>query len=217
MHARTLIVAAVMTGIWAAACSKPTSENSKSNETGAAQSAPEIFLVDRAGTDTPLVSELEVGRDPKLALVGPAERKVPEPRARRNVSAAASSSHVHAAVPTAELVPEMGRTSIALASAPENLPAASMPATPAGEVYGSGGDGVAPLPAEGNRGPVIIIRGGRGGPLDDCAIHGRGGHGGPGIAINRSVPGFGGGAMVNERAPRLGGSGRSGFPRGGIR
>jgi len=58
-------------------------------------------------------------------------------------------------------------------------------------------------PAGGSRGPAIIIRGGMGGPLDDCDLHRRRG-GGVGIAINRSLPSFGSSGEI----------GRTSYPAG---
>ena len=211
MRARILIVAALMAGVWAAARFKPTSENSRHLDNDATGRPGEVLRVNAPGSDDPVVSDLEARPTAELALVRPVERKTVAPRAPRR----AGEAKPDPATLVAALVPEMRATTTSRAEAPLHLAQAPLPASPTPGEGRSGGDG-ADQPADGGRGPAIIIRGG-GSARDPCALHGPRTRG-PGIAINTTLPPLGGGVLVNDRAPRgRGGSARIGMSRGGIR
>lgn len=218
MRARILIVAALMVGVWAAARFKRTSENGRNIDRDAA-GAREILPMDAPGSDVPVVSDIEARNPAELALVRPVKRRATpvagEATAR---SADAGATHDLTTVAAAALVPEMSTTTTSMAEAPLQLAQAPLPVAPTpGEGRRSGGDGADHQPADGSRGPAIIIRGGIGSPNDPCARHGPRILG-PGIAINRALPPVGGGILVNDRAPRgRGGTARIGMSRGGIR
>jgi hypothetical protein len=199
---RTFIAAALVTGIWAAACSKPGSEASRTLRQSA--DSARVNLVSTPAPDAPVVSNLEAGRDPRLALPRPLVRKPAELPVRGSGGATVAqangeAAHAHAA---AALVPTMRVTTTSLASvapdvAPSVLPLA---AATGGHAIGSDGsegssEGSARLPSVVSRGPAIIIRGGMGSARDDCDLHRRPGFG---------AFGGGGGAAVNRMAPSPG-------------
>jgi hypothetical protein len=113
------------------------------------------------------------------------------------------AGHAHAVVAAVEPVQELSLTTTSPAEPQLHLAMATAPAAPifgaARPLEGPGGAGdPRAIPNFGTgRGPVILIRGGRGGIDDDCDLH---------------RPGVGRPAAVNRMAPPLGG----GF-RGGIR
>lgn len=214
MRARILIVAALMAGVWAAARFKPASENNREIP-GEAADAREILRVDAPGSDGPVVSDLEARQAAELALIRPVERKTdPGAAIRKATDADAGARLDPATVAAALLVPEVSRTTSSMTEVPQHL--AQAPTATLAEGIGAGGGD---QPADGSRGPAVIIRGGSGSPNDPCALHGPRRTRGPGIAINSTLPPFrggGGGVLVNDRAPR-GGTGRGGMHRGGIR
>lgn len=208
MRGRILIAAAVVTGLWAVARSKPASENEQPSNPTAAQSAGDLLPVPEPGSSALVASRLEAGHDPELAFARPIERKVLRPQAIR--SPAKASEHDHAAVAMV--------TTTSTADTPNLVATPPLPATPGGsggpadgQVLAGGGIDAQP---EDDRGPRIIIRGGIGSPHDDCKIHGGGG--GHGVAINSRMPPLGIGMVVNTRA-RFGGSGMPAPGRGRIR
>jgi hypothetical protein len=214
---RTFIAAALVTGLWAVACSKPDSEISPAPDRKSSETAP-INLVSTPAPDAPVVSNLEAGRDPRLALPRPLVRKPAELPVRGSGAATVAhangeASHAHAAAAAAALVPTMRVTTTSVASvAPDVVPAALPPAATVGGgvaigMDASGSDGSGRYPAVVSRGPAIIIRGGMGSARDDCDLHRRPGFGafgggGP-VAVNRMAPPLGrsmGGPMIANPA-----------------
>lgn len=215
MHPRVLMVAALTTGAWVGACSRPTSQNDQSTS---AASTREIELVNPTASEIRLASDLEARRAPT-----PVRSRTTDRRTTQAVAAGqadATPTHDHAMMAAVAVVPEVGRTTSSMIEAPLTLAAAPLPApvstTPTmlvGDAFGAGsgpsaGNDSDPWPGPVTRGPTIIIRGGMGSPVDDCKIHGQGGRG-PGLAINRITPSFGGGEVRGNSGGR--------FPRGGIR
>lgn len=203
MRARTLVAAALAAGIWAAARSKPAGPVAGANPA----------RIPAAAEGAPVVSDLEAGRDPRQILP-----RLPEPEAstapatltRRATpnKPPAPVGHDHAAM-LAEISPEITTTATAAPSLEMTRAPAAAPASAPG-IRSATED--LPRPAEpvSSRGPMVLIRGGRGTVDDDCAIHGQRGRG-PGISINRSAPSLLGGSAGG------GGGGGGGMFRGGIR
>jgi hypothetical protein len=205
---RILIAAAIVTGCWLGACSKPTSPNGQQTE-AAEKGSRQIELADPGRPDGAVVSDLEAGRATERALVL-SRRGAPAARATR---AAASAETVvgtadQAVLPAPAPVHPMSMTTSSMPDAALRLATAPLAPVPVREGDASVGGGEShpmsggyPLPEAVNRGPTIILRGGRGGPDDDCDLRNQHGHRG--------------GAAVNRLAPPMGGS-RISF-RGGIR
>ena len=193
VRARILIAAAVVTGGWLAACSKPASP-------GGSGSDRQIQLAEPPSSEGAVVSDLESNHAVKPTLVPVTGHARTEPRAQAHRTAVAVEMAVAPAQPHI-----MSTTASSIAEAPPIAslsPAPEAAATGFGGAIGHGlGTFEAPAPGTqslsgGSRGPMILIRGGMGGIDDKCDL--RGGHRG-GIAINRSSPMFGS------------------YPRGGIR
>jgi hypothetical protein len=176
---------------------------------GGPQAAPEsgrdIELVQPDVEPVP-VSAIEAGRapEPEARLV---RRQAPAPDSAADpapvlpaaladsleplAASAAGSAPAHAAALPDEAPPEIIR--------------APLPPAPEG---GSGGGPWLDGPGDGaGRGPVIIIRGGRGGIDDDCDLH-RPAVRRPGVAINRVAPEPGGGGVLGRPAGFRGGRSR---------
>jgi hypothetical protein len=185
---RFVVGVALIAGISLSACS---------GSAGPAASGTDrhILLTNSPPAGSGVVSAIESGRAANAGLP-----KSAGPRKTRDAllaEALAPSSHDRA-VTTAAPVGEM-TMSMAPAAAPvaEPLDPASMDAAPAAGTgwHGRGGSGIPGVElggSGGGRGPVIILRGGRGGLDDDCdlrnLLHPRSG----GQAVNRSAPSFGG-------------------------
>ena len=185
----TAFIAAGLLG----ACSTPA----PNDQTNSPAQERDIRLAETPRTEAPVASALEAPAATRSAPApAPARRVVvrePEPQ---------PASHDHAAVTTDEPVQELSRTTISSAEPQLRLAMATAPAAPifgaARPLEGPGGaNDPRAIPNFGTgRGP-IMIRGGRGGLVDDCDLH---------------RPGVGRPAAVNRMAPPVGG----GF-RGGIR
>ncbi len=200
MRFRSLIAAA---GVCVAACSKPQPPSNQ----GIGQpdgTGRDLRLGSSLSSDGPVVSDLEAGRTPKPRLVAPVElskfdqatKTARAPKALLAAMTVAPKLAVTASAPT------QTETSRALAMAPM----AESPSRPTLAVGGglnssALGDDES-FPASSRRGPTIIIRGGRGGPDDDCDIRHPRSHGG--IAVHSMAPTPGGGRVSTS-------------PRGGIR
>jgi hypothetical protein len=184
VRVRILIAAAVVTGGWLAACSKPAPEVSGS--------ARQIRLAEPPASDSAIVSNLEANKAVKATLVRRSAPPSAEPVER--APGAAAPVEVGAASDVAATpVPEMRMTTSLVAKAPLLEGMRPMPVIP---LIGSGHDermgrgrDEPGFQSDRSRGPMILIRGGMGGVDDKCDL--RGGHRG-GIAINRSAPSFGG-------------------------
>lgn len=210
MRARIPIVAAFMTVGWLAACSKPASQSGQNAHPNTG--ARDLLLAEAPRTEGAVVSDLEARNAPRSTPVRGVARKPVAVQARMvRATALAEAGHDHAAMAAPAPVQEMSRTATATTDIPLRLAMATAPAAPIfgearpldGEAGGAGDTRA--LPEFGGRGPVIILRGGRGGIDDDCDLHGPRARR-PGVAINRSAPALGGGGMV-----------RTGMLRGGIR
>ncbi|MGH7561357.1 MAG: hypothetical protein ACRENB_10095 [Gemmatimonadales bacterium] len=206
MRARTLIVAAMMAGIWAVARSKPAPETGADD----AQAAPEsraLLLVGGADDSTAVVSDLEAGRETGLEIARPSPRKSAAPRLVRRTSESdggtgTRSDPLESLVATVE-VPAMSQTSGSVETMPIHLAGHALPTVPSLMPAGPGTGTGASTTGTGDRGPRVMIRGGRGGVDDDCDLHRAGGRRG-GIAINSRMPALGG-VVIHTRAPRAGG------------
>lgn len=198
MRARVFIAAAFTLGCSLAACSGSTPELRPAKPVPS-DGDRDIRLAEPPPAAEPVsVSDLEAGRTLRRPQaqsplqrsgtgLGPAPEPTPEP-------------HLVPATLATELIapPSASATAPAVAGEAEDAPqierASAMPAWTPGE----GGATGEPQPWGSPRGgPVIIIRGGRGGPDDHCDL-GRPGIRGRiprpgGIAINRSTPGPSGG------------------------
>jgi hypothetical protein len=188
VRSRLVVAVALITGTSLSACSRSAGPAGSGNDR-------HILLTNSPSAGSGVVSAIESGR-----AAGTTLPKSAGPRKTRDAllaEALAPSSHDQA-VTTAAPTPEMSM-SMAPAAAPvaEPLDPASMNAAPVAGTgwHGRGGSGIPGVELGGGgsgRGPVIILRGGRGGLDDDCdlrnLLHPRSG----GQAVNRSAPSFGG-------------------------
>jgi len=184
-----IAVAAIVTVGLLGACSKPASETSQTDPQGGGR---DIRLAESPRTEAPVASVLEAPSATRSAPApAPARRIVvrePEPE---------PAGHDHAAVTSDEPVQELSRTTVSPAEPQLRLAMATAPAAPifgaARPLEGPGGaNDPRAIPNFGTgRGPVIMIRGGRGGIDDDCDLHRRGA--GRPAAVNRVAPALGGG------------------------
>lgn len=212
MNQHILMAAALSAGISLVACSRPSSQN---DQTGSSTAGRQIELAGAGSSEAPLASDLETRRAPRAARSPAAPRVVAAAATAGQPDAPPTHDHVMGAV--AVSVPQVGTTTSVVADPDRELARAPIPSAPsilvstsfgAAGVSGGPSAGTEPdLPGPINRAPTIIIRGGMGGPHDDCKVHGPGGA--PGLAINRITPGFGGGEVRGNTGGR--------FPRGGIR
>lgn len=181
MKLRILIAAARHDGGWLAACSKPAADQGTDRQ---------IRLAEPPSADSAVVSTLEAPNALKPVLV---RRPAPAPTR----PAAQPSPVVDLAVPAPHVTSSMAASVVETSALPELAAAPEAPALGFGGSIGHG-LGAVELPAAapqslagaggGNRGPMILIRGGMGGIDDKCDLRGQ--HR-PGIAINRIAPAFG--------------------------
>jgi hypothetical protein len=210
VRVRIPIAAAFMTVGWLAACSKPASQGG--HDAHPNTGARDILLAEAPSTEGAVVSDLEARNAPRSAPArGVARKNVDRQALLGREAAPAAAGPDHAAMAAPAPVQEMSRTATATTDIPLRLAMATAPAAPIfgearplnGDVGGAGDTRA--LPEFAGRGPVIILRGGRGGIDDDCDLHGPRARR-PGVAINRTAPSLGGGGI-----------GRTGMLRGGIR
>jgi hypothetical protein len=208
MRARTILVAALMTGI-TVACSKPAPSNSQAPGAGSPADDREIRLVDAPSSDAPVVSALEAGREATHTL----GISTSHTRSRPVVAAASPAGDLESS-PEADL-PSLALTEVAVPatlvpstrSLPVSTAGTGVPAAGTDDQRGTAGGGV-PTPYGGTRGPVILIRGGMGTPHDDCKLHPVASRG-AGIAINNVAPPIPGRIAVSSRLS----GGNGGFTR----
>ena len=205
MRQHSLVVAAVLTGSWLAACSQPA-PTTDTQATSAEESARHINLAGSPRSESPVVSDLESGirRGAGVArAISP--RRAPVPAVELpGGSPVAEAEHHRTMAESVELPQRLSLTTSAVTAAPalglEPMPAAAPGPADSGPAAG-GLDGASPGLIGSGPDPLIIIRGGRGGVRDDCDLHRRG------------IP-----AAVNRMAPPLGGGyGRTGtisYPQG---
>lgn len=192
------ITVPIVAGLLAVACSKPAPDGAAGRSDEAIPTLPAIMVEGNQA----LVSPLEAGQRSEIALVRPVEHRQPAPLRRPQSK-------------LTDIVPSMTATTsrmteLAMAPMAPALSAAPSSAGGTGVGAGYGSGGYEPIP---DRGPTIIIRGGHGGPDDDCKIHPNG-MGGVPMAINSRTPQFG--AMGGRRPLVPGRTMSGGFPRGGI-
>lgn len=193
MRTRTLIFTTLVAGGALAACSGPSGKS-------AAEADRHLLLAKPAAPDSGVVSDLEAGRRAKPAVAEVVVRSRGTAPKSANREAILSEvltpgGHDHAVV--SEVVP-LRETAIPslptveVTRAVEPAPESEGPAL--GTVWHGHGNMAMPSSEAGRigGGPQIMIRGGRGGPDDDCdlrnVLHPRGG----GAAVNRTTPSFGG-------------------------
>lgn len=188
VRVRILVAAAVVSGGWLAACSKPAQPADERARAQASENARQIRLAEPPGSDGAVVSDLEARHPLKPVLV-----RRTSPKQAIQATSIVESPSVAPAPPHV-----MSTTETSMAEAPRVAGLSRAPEAAATGFGGSIGHGLgafeAPAPASqslgsGSRGPTILIRGGMGGIDDKCDL--RGGHRG-GISINRSAPAFGG-------------------------
>jgi hypothetical protein len=204
----SILTAAIMTGFWAGACSKPAGDE------GSGTSLRATPVIVTPPSEIALTSDLEAGNS-GLALVRPVAQKKAGPLPVRAAGGTARVSTINdnTAAALAALVPTVGT-----AATEENRELAAPGSMPQAHALGSGRGAAGGDLGDGDgRGPMVIIRGGPGTLNDPCDLHGRGG--GTGIAINSRMPALMGGRMGGPSyAPRLGGGRMGGMrSRGGIR
>lgn len=181
----------------AVACSRP------GNTTKDQEAYRDIRLIEEPSRDKQTVSDLEAGRSPpRVAL--PEARSTSTSPAALPVQAPALN---HAAM-VAELELEATMRVVTQTESPAPMGETSLPALrgPApGGVADSAPGNTGSYGGGGSRGPMILIRGGMGGARDDCKIHGLGGLGGGGIAVNRLGPPIRGTSGTNRQFSGAGG------------
>jgi hypothetical protein len=179
VRVRAFIAAA---GVCAAACSKPQAPVNPNAADGAGR---DLRLGSSLTSDAPVVSDLEAGRPPHPTTTATVEnRKADAPKSKRTETAVAAVTAVR---------PKMAvTTSAALTQAPAALAMAPMAESPSRPTLVVGGGlnsssmGDDQFPRGQRRGPAVIIRGGVGGPDDDCDIRHPRSHGG--IAVHSFAP-----------------------------
>jgi hypothetical protein len=207
VRVRIFLAAGLMAGVWAA-CSKPASDAGLSAEHEAAQVTRadfELALTDAAEVSPPLVSEIEAPKTVKRPPVRRGERRpASETVAAFSTDPAGEAAEAEAHENASHAQPAAELTVIAIADATPIRgvePIRNESPSPADQGGPSAGEDVDDRRSGGgDRGPAVIIRGGRGSGRDPCAIH---------IARPERPEA---GAFINERAPRIGFS-----PRGGLR
>ncbi len=193
MRTRNFVATALITGGWLAACSRPADHTSS-------QPDRHILLPEAPAPEGGVVSDLEARR----AATPAQDREL----ARRNAAASARKSMLadaltpvgltHAVVVEVAPAHEMNMSTVPAGSFAQPVDAAPEPVaeTPGTGWHGRGGSDIPSVQSEGgSRGPVIILRGGRGGPDDDCDLRNRLHPHGGGAAVNRLAPSFGGGSF----------------------
>ncbi|MGQ0704133.1 MAG: hypothetical protein ACT4PM_13460 [Gemmatimonadales bacterium] len=177
MKAPLLVTAVSLAGLIALACSKP--------DAPAAARERNLELLGTAANDSAVVTPVEVAQGMRLPVL--ARRSAPV-RWSTAVRATPESSEL-------ELSPKIQVTTVASAAAPA-LSEVPVPAGPLSlaSSEGNGNSHAGGSTAGGGSGgePTILIRGGMGGPRDDCKIHGTG-RAGIGVLINRLAPPLRGG------------------------
>jgi hypothetical protein len=179
VRAKSIPTAVLGILVAAAACSKPSESDKASVDTGR-----DIRFATEAAGEKSTVSDLEAHRTPPRAVLPEARRRNPVLRAAAPTPAPTPEPVAVAAEPVLEATMRVvTQTELPAPVAEVALPAPRGP-EPGLEASGDGPSG------EGDRGPMILIRGGSGGLHDDCKLHGVGltGLGGGGIAINRVAP-----------------------------
>lgn len=211
MRTRILSAAVVVITV-CVACSGPAGETSQAaiDRQQLQAAAPVELAITRPATGVPVVSEIEAARPAPEPIVRRTRRE--RSTARPEAPPAAEAATPQAPPPEitlaaggiAGLAPV--RDAVAAPRTPDSVPAAE----DGGHVHGGEMDGARPE-GEG-RGPIVIIRGGRGGLNDPCVKHpprgGVGGVGGPGTLVNPRFPD----PMIGDQGPRVG---MPRFPRGG--
>lgn len=187
-----VVAASLAVGCWLVACSTRSSLDGRSSDAAAGQGRDLHLATDPATPPAATVSDLESGRLPK-------PRQLQHDRVVTRQAAPRPDGDTKVEAPMAGLATAPEATSSV--SAPVATPAATSvaPAEDVVEIRGKGtamempsADGYYPVGAGfggfGPRDRTVIIRGGRGGPFDDCDLGHGGLHGHHGVAINRLTP-----------------------------
>jgi hypothetical protein len=193
VHFRALITTAAATVVCVAACSKPPAPIANGAPASLNGAGRDLRLGSSLTPDAPVVSDLEAGRTPKPRLTAPVEQyRSPETVKLSKAHALAAVALARPKLAMPAVAPTVTQTSHALAMAPTAESAHPTLVVGGGLNSAESGDGAFGF-AGGRRGGVII-RGGVGGPDDDCDIRHPRSHGG--IAVNSAAPGFGGGRVT---------------------
>lgn len=207
MRTRILSAAAVVITV-CVACSRPAGETSQAAiDRQQPYAAPPVKLaITRPATGVPVVSEIEAARPAPEPIVRRTQRE------RATARPEAPPQAAEAATPQAPPAPEITLAALGIAGpAPVRDPVAAprapepLPAAEGGHVHADEVDGA--RPEREGRGPIVIIRGGRGGLNDPCAKHPPR-VGGAGTLVNPRIPD----PMIGDRGPRVG---MPRFPQGG--
>jgi hypothetical protein len=208
MRARTILVAALMTGI-SVACSKPAPSNSQAPGAGSPADDREIRLVDAPASDAPVVSALEAGRESTPTQGTSTLHTQSMPAAPAASPASDLEPSTEAALPSLALTETAAPAALVSSTTRVPVRAAGTGVTAAGTDDRPGtSEGGTRTPYGGTRGPVILIRGGMGTPHDDCKLHPVASRG-AGIAINNVAPPIPGRVAVSSRLS----GGNGGFTR----
>ena len=196
MQSRLTIAIGLMAGFMVAACSKPSAENTPA--AGAPPQSRDLRLAADPSGESRVVSDLEAGRLSRPSLSQPVARRPALKSASRAPEKGLADAELTA--PTITSITAVSERSSQLAQVLLPLPLPLPLPMSAGRLpaAATGGEGSADHRDRDwggiSRGPMIIIRGGMGGPRDDCKILG--------------ARGAGGGILINSMAPRPGGEGR---------
>jgi hypothetical protein len=198
------------------ACSQPGDEASRSIDEASAPEPGEVQLaITPQPTGTPVASEIEAPRPKPKPVVRRVQRERAAAKAEAPPTPAASATPEPEAAPRPEIalaaVPVAGPAPVRDPVASPDAPAVA--AAPEDGDHAHAGEEREGWTRGGDRGPIVIIRGGRGGLNDPCAKHpprpGIGvGIDGIGTLVNPRYPD----PVVGDRGPRIG---RPSFPRGG--
>lgn len=207
MRAPLLVATACGAAVWLSACSGSGPGTPQHPDQSDPAAGRDIRLVEPAVTQPSSVSDLEAGRASRYARI-----RLPDQRIEAAAPAPGSEPAVEPqlAPATETVAPELTPAPTAQPAAADEEPAiVRAPALPAwrpGDGEGMDGGMAGHQPWGSAHGGPIIIRGGPGGPDDDCDLGHR----------RRGFP-----AAVNQAAPTLGGfrapRGRAGSIRVGIR
>jgi hypothetical protein len=193
MRVPTLLAAVPL--ILLAACDRSAPEPA---EPAASVQPTDADLVLGQGFDegTPVASDIEVQRpQPPGTEAGRVRRAAP--------TAVSAAAHVHepAAADPAEAAPIETQADVPDLAGPAADDGAAADATAAGSGKPRIARNEGPIPTPGQRGGVIIIRGGPGGLDDDCAIHPRTPPMSADPPIVTATPDLDRGALINDRSP----------------
>jgi hypothetical protein len=194
VRASFLVTTAVVTAAWLSACSSAPSHSANDPDLDPNAAGRDIRLVEPAVTQPSSVSDLEAGRTAKYPRVRLPDQRIEAARPAPSLETAIETRPAVAAVTTGEI---LAPTAIPAAAPAEAVEATEIVRAPAMPTWRAGdGEDVGAMAGHqpwgmARGGPTVIIRGGRGGPDDDCDLTRPGVHHGP-MAVNRLAPPLGG-------------------------